>query len=121
MTGQRCRIPLTALLAIACALFAGCLTSRHPWVENRKTLGTILKTRTAYGSECRYVNTAGQLQRVEKRGPDDALMPGASVTKFSYAPGGELVEKLHCDASGSVSTCEEGHAVKKYSYSVSVT
>jgi hypothetical protein len=113
MPGLRC-----AFLSVACALVAGCATtSPQAWMENGKRVGSIFKTTRAYGTEIRYVNTAGEPQRLEKRDPSGMLLPGASVTRFVYNPSGYLVEEVSCDGAGDLAPCEEGYAVKAYSYS----
>lgn len=120
MRRTRDRIRRCGLMAIGCALLTGCATtSRSPWVQNGTRIGTICRNKTAYGAECRYVDTAGQLHRIERRNHDDNLLSGAAVRKFAYSPTGELAEETNCDASDAPAACEEGYVFRKYSYSLS--
>ncbi|MCX5698766.1 MAG: hypothetical protein NTX01_03625 [Candidatus Omnitrophica bacterium] len=115
-----CKTHRRAFLVIACVLITGCAaTSKRPWMEDGKRIGTIYKNKAVYGLEYHYLNTAGQLQRIEKRDQKDILLPGASVIKFMYDAGGGLIEELNYDASGNPTACEQGYVIKKYSYSYS--
>jgi len=117
MTRNLQGISRRAFAAVVCASLAGCATtSRHPWVENGERIGTMWRSETAYGAECRYVNFDGQTQRVERRDHSNTLLPGASVVRFTYDPTGELAEETCCDMSDTPTACDDGYVFKKYSY-----
>ena len=107
------------VLATVCALLAGCATPlRQSWVEDGRQIGTIWKSNAVFGAECRYVDNAGQLQRIEKRDHGNALLPGASVRSFLYDSEGNIIEERNCDAHEAPARTEEGYVIKKYTYSV---
>ena len=118
MTQNLFRMGRFMVFAIIGAGAAGCATAPLPWMENGETLGTIRKNKATYGFECRYVDHAGRLCRIEKRDPNDSVLPGAAVTRFRYDAEGRPAEEQYFDREGTPARCEEGFVVKKYTYSV---
>jgi len=106
------------LVVMFIALIACSTGTRIPWVENGTRVGTIWKNKTIYGSESRFINTARQLKRVERRDRENILLPGASVTKYIYNSNGELFEEINFNASDIPTSGRKGYVVKKYIYSV---
>ena len=108
------------LLLSVCFISIGCSTaSYHPWIENGERVGRIWKSKTRYGAECLYYNTAGQLLRYEKHDQNDNLLPGSLATVYAYSPSGDLVGETTVDAQNTPAVCAAGYVYKKYSYHVS--
>lgn len=119
MTAYIGNASLRAIVITICVLLAGCATtSRQPWIDNGQRIGTIMKSKAAFGMEYRYINNAGQLLRTEKRDQRSALLPGASVTIMLYDAAGELYEERNYDAYETPVACAEGYVVKRYTCSV---
>jgi hypothetical protein len=109
---------LVVMVLIACC--GGCVAMfpRDAWIVNGQRVGTIQETRTAYGMERRYIDSAKRLQRLEKLDRQANLLPGASVELFVYNPDGSLAEERFHDVNMTPMANEEGYAIKRHAYSV---
>jgi hypothetical protein len=121
MIRRRSSLYVLLSTAVFASLFCCAGPSKEVWKENGIPVGRVLKYKTDYGKEYRYVDNKGILRQKEKRSRTGELIPGASVVKYEYNDQGYLAQEKYYDGSGKMRICPAGYASRKYSYSTDST
>jgi len=73
------------------------------------------KVHEPWGTQIIYRDASGSIVRIEKRGRDKKLLPGACIVQFSYTNGDRVAEQ-NLNSQGSLVCNSEGYAITKYGY-----